>query len=584
MDRTVFRRMLAYLRPYVWPYFVGAMATMVLFGATSGVLPFLVRYIFDDIFTAKNAAVLQVLPFAILAVFIFRGVCGFGSSYLTEYVSNRVITDLRDDLNAHIQDFSLSFFNRNPTGTILSRVTSDVYVVGNSLTGSVASVLKDGVSLVVLVIVAFYQDWKLALIAIVVFPASVIPMVRLSKRMRGYARSLQGSLGVLTALLQETVQGNRVVKAFGMEGYEKRRFAAENHGLFRMALRVARIRAFVAPMMEVLAAFGIAGVVWYGGYSVVMGGRTQGSFLAFLTALMLLYDPFKSLGRTNGTLQQGLAAADRVFELLDTRSDVVDRPGARELLPVRDGIVFDDLTFRYQTEAVLSGVTLSIRRGEVVALVGPSGGGKSTLADLLLRFYDVSEGAIRIDGVDIRDVTQASLRAQMALVTQHTFLFNDSVKNNIAYGSIDTQPMDAIVAAATAAYAHDFIMELPEGYDTMIGELGLRLSGGQRQRLAIARALLKNAPILVLDEATSALDNESERLVQQALDTLMRGRTTLVIAHRLSTIRNADRIVVVVRGRIAEQGTHEQLLALNGDYRKLHDLQFTAPAEMVWQQ
>jgi subfamily B ATP-binding cassette protein MsbA len=403
--------------------------------------------------------------------------------------------------------------------------------------------------------------------------------------MRGYARSLQGSLGLLTVLLQETVQGNRVVKAFGMEAYEKRRFAEENRSLFRMALRVARIRAFTAPMMEVLAAFGIAGVVWYGGYSVVHGGRSQGSFLAFLTALFLLYDPFKGLGRTNGLLQQGMAAADRVFELLDTRSDVVDRPGAREMPAVREGIQFDDVTFQYQIEPVLRDVTLTIRRGEVVALVGPSGGGKSTLADLLLRFYDVSAGAVRIDGIDIREVTQASLRAQMALVTQHTFLFNDSVKNNIAYGSPEAQSMDAIIAAARAAHAHEFILELPEGYDTMIGELGLRLSGGQRQRLAIARALLKNAPILVLDEATSALDNESERLVQQALDTLMHGRTTLVIAHRLSTIRNADRIVVLVRGQIVEQGTHEQLLALNGDYRKLHDLQFTDPAEMAaWQQ
>jgi ATP-binding cassette, subfamily B, bacterial MsbA len=583
MDRTIFRRMLTYLRPYVWPYFVGSMICMVLFGSTNGVMPFLVRYIFDDIFTAKNADVLRALPFAVIGVFVFRGLCGFGSSYLTDYVSNRVINDLRDDLNAHIQDLSLSFFNTTATGNVISRVTSDVYVVGNSLTGSVASVLKDGVSLVVLLVVAFYQDWKLALIAIVVFPASVLPMVRLSKRMRGYARSLQGSLGVLTALLQETVQGNRVVKAFGMEGYEKRRFAAENEGLFRMALRVARIRAFSTPMMEILAAFGIAGVVWYGGYSVIVGGRTQGSFLAFLTALFLLYDPFKGLGKTNGTLQQGMAAADRVFELLDTRSEVVDRPGAGVLPAMRDGITFDGVTFRYQTEPVLRDVTLTLARGDVVALVGPSGGGKSTLADLLLRFYDVSDGAIRIDGVDLRDVTQASLRAQMALVTQHTFLFNDTVKNNIAYGCSEQQPMEAIVAAARAANAHEFITELPNGYDTMIGELGLRLSGGQRQRLAIARALLKNAPILVLDEATSALDNESERLVQQALDTLMQGRTTLVIAHRLSTIRNADRIVVLARGQIIEQGTHEQLLALNGDYRRLHDLQFSDPTEAAWQ-
>jgi subfamily B ATP-binding cassette protein MsbA len=574
MDRVLIRRLLGYMRPYVWPYFVGAMACMILFGSTNGVMPFLVRFIFDDIFTAKNASVLQVLPFAIIGVFVFRGLCGFGSAYLSEYVSNQVINDLRKDLNAHIQDLSLGFFTQHPTGALLSRVTSDVYVIGTALTGTVASILKDGVSLIALLVVAFYQDWVLALIAIVVFPASVLPMVRLSKKMRAHARKLQGTLGVLTALLQETVQGNRVVKAFNMQSYEKERFAAESRGLQRTAMRVARIRAFTTPMMEILAAFGIAGVVWYGGYSVIAGGRTQGSFLAFLTALFLLYDPFKGLGRANGTLQQGLAAADRVFELLDTKPQVADRPDARALPPIQQGIEFDAVTFAYQDDPVLRQVSLTIRRGEVVALVGPSGGGKSTLADLLLRFYDVTQGAIRIDGVDVRGVTQQSLREQMALVTQHTFLFNDTVRSNIAYGSIE-QPMEAIIAAARAANAHQFISELPEGYDTRIGELGLRLSGGQRQRIAIARALLKNAPILVLDEATSALDNESERLVQQALDTLMHGRTTLVIAHRLSTVRNADRIVVLVRGAIVEQGTHDELLARNGDYRRLHDLQFS---------
>jgi subfamily B ATP-binding cassette protein MsbA len=440
----------------------------------------------------------------------------------------------------------------------------------------VATAVRDSVSLLVLVAVAFYQDWVLALIAFVAFPASVLPVLRLSKRLRRFARKRQVSLGRLSALLQETVQGNRVVKAFGMEQYEHERFAQESESLFRVAMKVVRIRAFTSPMMEILAAFGIAGVVFYGGHSVIAGGRTQGSFLAFLTALFLLYDPFKKLGRANATLQQGLAAADRVFEFLDTQPEVVERPAARVLSGVERGIEFDRVGFRYVDEPVLSNVTLTVRRGEVVALVGPSGGGKSTLADLLLRFYDVEEGCIRIGGADIRDLTIASLREHIALVTQHTFLFNDTVRANIAYGS-QLQSVDAIEAAARAAHAHDFILELPEGYDTVIGELGLRLSGGQRQRLAIARAILKDAPILVLDEATSALDNESERLVQKALQTLMKGRTTLVIAHRLSTIRSADRIVVLVRGAIAEQGTHEELLALGAEYRKLHDLQFAVP-------
>jgi len=570
---SLYRRLLVYLRPYWWPHFTLAIVCMLLFSGTNGAMPFLIRHIFDDVFTGKNLLALKVLPFAIVGVFLLRGVVGFGSTYLTEYVGQRIVADLRRALNDHIQHMSLSFFNRTPTGTIVSRVTNDVALVRAALTDAVAAVLKDASSLIILVVVAFYQDWFLSLIAFVVFPASVLPIVRLSKRLRSFAKKGQVSMGNLTMLLQETIQGNRVVKAFGMEGYEKQRFGEENERLFRLFMKGTMIRAFTNPMMEVLAAFGIAGVVWYGGYSVIVGGRTQGAFLAFLTALFLLYDPFKGLAKSNTAIQQALGAAERVMELLDIATDVADRPGARELHAMNHGVRFEDVSFRYDSDWVLRHIDLDIHRGEVVALVGMSGGGKSTLADLLLRFYDVAEGRITIDGVDIRDCTLTSLRAQMAIVTQHTFLFNDTVRNNIAYGDIRTD-MDAITAAAKAANAHEFIMELPEGYNTVIGELGVKLSGGQRQRLAIARALLKNAPILVLDEATSALDNESERAVQGALDRLMENRTTLVIAHRLSTIRRADRIVVIVRGRIIEQGTHDELLALNAEYRKLYDLQF----------
>jgi len=572
-ETSLYRRLLVYLRPYWWPHFALAIACMVLFSATNGAMPFLIRHIFDDVFTNKNLFALKVLPFVIVGVFLLRGVVGFGSTYLTEYVGQRIVADLRAALNDHIQHLSLSFFNRTPTGTIVSRITNDVAMVRTALTDAVASLLKDASSLIILVVVAFYQDWFLSLIAFVVFPASVLPMIRLSKRLRSFAKKGQVSMGNMTMLLQETIQGNRVVKAFGMEAYEKQRFSEENDRLFRLFMKGTAIRAFTNPMMEVLAALGIAGVVWYGGYSVIVGGRTQGAFLAFLTALFLLYDPFKGLARTNTTIQQAMGAAERVMELLDTATDVADRPGARRLDGIRHGVRFEDVSFRYDQEWVLRRIDLEIRRGEVVALVGMSGGGKSTLADLILRFYDVAEGHITVDGVDVREYTLASLRAQMAIVTQHTFLFNDTVRNNIAYGDI-AQDMDAITAAAKAANAHGFIMELPDGYDTVIGELGVKLSGGQRQRLAIARALLKNAPILVLDEATSALDNESERLVQSALDRLMENRTTLVIAHRLSTIRRADRIVVIVRGRIVEQGTHDELLALNAEYRKLYDLQF----------
>jgi subfamily B ATP-binding cassette protein MsbA len=433
--------------------------------------------------------------------------------------------------------------------------------------------MKDSTSLLLLIIVAFIKDWFLAPLAFIVFPVTILPLTWMYKKVRRASRRGQGSLGSLTALLQEAIQGNRIVKAFGAEAYESRRFASENKRLFSHSLRAGRVRAFVPPMVELVAAAGIAAVVWYGGYSVIAGERTQGEFIAFLTALLLLYEPFKHLTRTSAAIQTGLAAAERLFELLDERSEVEDRPGARLLSGVRQSIRFDNVHFRYRQEWVLQGISLEIRTGEVVALVGPSGGGKSTLADLIPRFYDVQKGRITIDGTDIREVTLASLRSQLSIVSQSTFLFNDTVRNNIAYGMADI-PDEEVIAAAQAAYAHNFIMDLPRGYDTIIGELGSTLSGGQRQRLAIARALLKNAPILILDEATSSLDNESERQVQAAIERLMVGRTVLVIAHRLSTVHKADRIAVLVNGQIVEQGRHEQLIVRNSQYRKLYELQF----------
>jgi subfamily B ATP-binding cassette protein MsbA len=567
------RRIFRYLRPYVWPHFVGGMICMSLFSTTNGIMPFLVKRISDDVFSQKNETMLAILPFVIVATFTVRGILYFGSAYLSEYVGQRIITDLRRELNDHIQDLSLSFFDRYSTGDIITRMTNDVLAVRGALIDAVTSVLRDAFSLVVLIVVAFWQDWVLALIAFVAFPTAVLPVLQLSKKLRNLSWKGQVSLDHLTTLLQETVQGNRVVKAFGMEPYEKKRFGEENESMFGLTMKVLRIRTLTNPIMEILAAFAIAGVVWYGGHSVVSGARTQGTFLAFLTALFLLYEPFKALGRAHSTIQLGLVSAERVFQFIDAVPEIRDKPDARPLIGIEPGIELDTVSFTYGHDLVLRNVNLAIKPGEVVALVGPSGGGKSTLADLILRFYDVAEGAIRVGGIDLRDLTLASMRGQIGLVTQHTFLFNDTVKNNIAYGGIE-RSMEAIVAAAKDAYAHDFIMELPQGYDTSIGEFGMRLSGGQRQRIAIARALLKNAPILVLDEATSALDNESERLVQQALDRLMENRTTLVIAHRLSTVRRADRILVLVKGEIVEQGTHEELLALNAEYRKLHDLQF----------
>jgi ATP-binding cassette, subfamily B, bacterial MsbA len=569
----LYRRLLGYLRPYVWPRFTLAVVCMVFYSSTNGVMPYLVRSVFDDVFLQKKEWALRVLPVAIVTVFLFRAVMSFNQSYLMEWIGQHVIADIRSQLNAHFQHLSLSFYNRTPTGTLLSRMTNDVELMRSALTDAVASVMKDLTSLLVLLAVAFFMDWTLALIAFVAFPITVLPILRLSRRLRRVTRKGQVTLGNLATLLQETIQGNRVVKAFGMEDYEIRRFDAESERLVGLYMRAARIKAFTTPMMEVLASFGIAGVVWYGGSSVMAGGRTPGSFMAFLTAMLLLYDPFKGLTKTNNVVQQGLAGASRIFEMLDQASDVVERPTATALQGFREGIRFEDVTFRYEAEPVLREVNLEIRRGEAVALVGRSGSGKSTLADLIPRFYDVTGGRITVDGRDVRDLTLASLRAEIAIVTQFTFLFNDTVRTNIAYGDVGTS-LERIEAAARAANAHEFICELPQGYDTVIGELGVKLSGGQRQRLAIARALLKNVPILILDEATSALDNESERLVQEAIERLMAGRTTLVIAHRLSTIRNADRIAVLDRGRIIEEGTHAELLDRGGEYRRLYDMQF----------
>jgi len=568
----IYLRLLQYLKPYVWPYFVLAMACMLGYSATEGALPFLVQWMMDDVFVKKDIAMLHYLPAAIIGIFLIRGSLNFGQSYLSDYVGLRIVQDARNLLARHLQFMSLSFFSRHPSGTLISRVASDATLLRSALTDALASFLKDTTSLIVLVVVAFVKDWFLASLAFVVFPASVLPVMRLSKKIKRFARRGQITTGTLTVFLQESIQGNRIVKAFGMEEYEIQRFTKESSRLFKQSLKGSRIRGIVTPMMELLAAFGIGAVVWYGGASVVSGGRTPGEFMAFMTAMFLMYQPFKSLTRTYTILHQGLAGAERVFEILDEPPSIQDKPDAIIAPRFAKAIEFHDVSFAYGSKPVLTHINLTIRAGEIVALVGMSGAGKSTLADLIPRFYDVTSGQITIDGVDIRDVNLASLRCQIGIVTQHTFLFDDTVRNNIAYGDPE-RGMDGIIAAARAAHADEFIRSMPNGYDSFVGEMGMQLSGGQRQRLAIARAVLKDAPILILDEATSSLDSDSERMVQEALENLMTQRTTLVIAHRLSTIRNADRIVVLINGTIAEEGTHEELLARKSEYSRLYSLQ-----------
>ena len=568
----VYLRLLHYLRPYVWPYFCGGVLCMLLYSGSTAMLPFVVRDMMDELFVKQDRQMLIFVPLAVVAVFTLRGLFNFGQGYLMAYVGQRIIRDLRSVLCEKLQWLSLAYIHRHPTGTLLSRVTSDVTLVRNALSSAVVSVARNTTSVVALTGVAFYMDWILASIAFVAFPGAVLPVRRLTKRVKTATKRTQVSMGLLTAILQESLQGSAIVKAFGMERHEVARFNRENREILRHQLRASRARAIMPSAMEFLASLGIAGVLWYGGNAVMDGGRTPGQFFGFLAAMFWTYEPFKRLTQTFPEIYRGVAGGERIFELLDTPLDITDAADAVSAASFADRIAFRKVDFGYLTEPVLTDIDLEIQRGEMVALVGVSGAGKTTLSALVPRFYDVSSGSITLDGTDIRKVTVESLRRQIAIVTQHTFLFNDTVRNNISYGD-PSKGMEEIVGAATAANAHDFIMELPSEYDTVIGELGLRLSGGQRQRIAIARAVLKNAPILILDEATSSLDSESERLVQGALDGLMENRTSLVIAHRLSTIHNAKRIVVLAKGKVVEEGTHDELLLRGGAYSRLYNLQ-----------
>jgi subfamily B ATP-binding cassette protein MsbA len=550
-----------------------AMLCMLVAGALQSAQALLVKPILDDIFLGKNLNALKWIPLAVIGIFLVKGASNYGQTIMMNYIGLRIVANLRNKLYEQIQRQSLAFFTQHPTGILMSRITNDVSSIQAASSEAVTSLIKDTVTLISLIGVVFYTDWKLAIVATIVFPLAIYPISTLGKKMRKVATSTQVTMGTLTSLLQETISGTRIVKAFGMEKYENERFAAENERLFKLNMKTVSVNAISHPLMEFLGSLGIAAVIFYGGYNVVHGNSTPGTFFSFLAALLMLYEPVKRLVNVNNTIQQGIAGADRVFSIIDRMPDIDDKPGARALPPITRSIDLENVDFSYEKTPVLKNISLSIKAGEVVAFVGMSGGGKTTLVNLIPRFYDVSSGRILIDGQDIRDVTMQSLRSQIAIVTQQTILFNDTVKNNIAYGDIE-RTQDDIINAARAANAHDFIMKLPQQYDTNIGELGTKLSGGEKQRISIARALLKDAPILILDEATSSLDTEAEIEVQEALDNLMKGRTTLVIAHRLSTIRNADRIIALVNGEIVEEGTHESLLAKQGEYFRLYNLQF----------
>ena len=523
---------------------------------------------------ADRERILGLLPFVIVGLALVKGVAYFGQFYLMGMVSQRVIADLRTAMFDHLLGLSPSFFSKRHSGDLMSRFSADVQSVETAVSYAVSSYIRDGLTIVVMLLNCFVLDWRLSLMAFVAVPVTLVPIVRFAKRLKRVTQQSQSALGRISEMVQEALSGMRVVQAFGMERWESGRFRDENRRWIRIMRKSFLVRALSSPLMEVMAAAGLSVAIWWVGGRILRGELDAGKFFSFVAAVLLLYTPVKQLGKVGQIALQGSAAAERIFEILDAPTGVPD-VGEISLPPFGREIAFEDVSFSYGDRPVLDGVDLVLRKGEVVALVGPSGGGKTTLANLLPRFWDVTGGRITIDGVDVRAATLASVRAQMAVVTQETVLFNDTVRANIAYGRPDLSVRD-IERAARMAYAHEFISAMPQGYDTVVGEKGVLLSGGQRQRIAIARAFLKDAPILILDEATSALDAESEREVQRALEALMGlrsqggARTTLVIAHRLSTVRGADRIVVLSGGRIVEAGKHEELLERRGEYARLH--------------
>ena len=570
---TLYLRILSYIKPYMHRL-IFAMFCTIMAAAGNLYSPWIIKDMIDEVLADKNGTMLNWIAASIIAIFVVRGLFWYGQNYLMSYVGQSVIIDIRAAVFKKLQRLSVSFYDKNKTGTIMSYVTNDVNALQSAMVENTIEMITEGFILIGSVVAMIYLDWRLTLFTVCTFPVVLWFMEFFGKKIRKTGGRIQECTADITSVLQESVASARVIKSFVREDYEVDRFDVENRANFRANMKNAQLMATLTPVVELVAAIGVTMIIWYGGNNVINGTITAGSLVAFLTYAVNISNPIKRLTRVIGNIQKALAAAQRVFMIIDMPEEIAESRDAKQLPEVSGKVEFQNVSFAYDDKGnVITDLSFSVKPGEVIAIVGPSGAGKSTIANLLPRFYDVNKGDIKIDGHSVREVTLDSLREQVGIVPQETMLFNGSVYNNILYGRLDATK-EEIEAAAKAANAHDFIMQLTDGYETKLGDRGVNLSGGQRQRIAIARAILKNPRILILDEATSALDTESERVVQEALDRLMVGRTSFVIAHRLSTVKNADKILVLEKGNLVESGTHDELLALDGLYAHLYKIQY----------